>query len=253
MSGHSKWATTKHKKAIIDKRRAKVFAKLVKGIEVAARTGGADLDGNPTLFDAVAKARKSSLPSENIDRAIKRGAGLELGGAVYETIIYEGYGPGGVGLLIECLSDNKNRAASEVRVAVTRNGGSMADPGSVSYLFNRRGVILVGKEQKSGALTEDLLLEIVLEFGVDAINDLGTTFEVVTEPTDLVAVRTALVSAGIDYESAESSLLPSLLIPVDQENATKLFALIEAIEELDDVQNVYTNFDVSDEILAALS
>jgi YebC/PmpR family DNA-binding regulatory protein len=253
MSGHSKWATTKHKKAIIDKRRAKVFAKLVKGIEVAARTGGADIDGNPTLFDAVAKARKSSVPSDNIDRAIKRGAGLEQGGAVYETIIYEGYGPGGVGLLIECLSDNKNRAASEVRVAVTRNGGSMADPGSVSYLFNRRGTIIVSKEQKSGPLLEDRLLEIVLDSGVEAINDLGSTFEVVTETADLIAVRTALIEAGIDYESADLSLIPSLLIPVDQESAVKLFSLIEAIEELDDVQNVYTNFDVSDEILAALS
>jgi len=145
MSGHSKWATTKHKKAIIDSRRAKVFAKQIRAIEVAARNGGADIDGNPTLFDAITKAKKSSMPADNIERAIKRGAGLELGAADYQTIMYEGYGPNGVAIMIECLTDNRNRSSSEVRVAVTRNGGSMADPGSVAYLFNRKGVIIVKK------------------------------------------------------------------------------------------------------------
>ena len=249
MSGHSKWATTKHKKAIIDSRRAKSFAKLIKAIEVAARTGGADIDGNPTLFDAIAKAKKNSMPADNIDRAVKRGAGLESGGADWQTIMYEGYGPGGVALMIECLTDSRNRAASEVRVAVTRNCGSMADPGSVSYLFNRKGVVIVSKD---GKVTEDQILEAVLEAGCEEVNDLGESFEIVSEPSDLVAVRTALQSAGIDYESADTSFLPSLSVPLDAETATKVFELIDAIEELDDVQNVFGNFDVSDEVMASL-
>lgn len=253
MSGHSKWATTKHKKAIIDKRRAKVFAKLVKAIEVSARTGGADPSGNPTLYDAIQKARKNSVPSDNIDRAIKRGAGVESGGAAYETILYEGYGPLGVAILIECLSDNRNRAASEVRVAVTRNGGTMADPGSVSYLFHRRGVILVAKDQKSKQVTEDELMEAGLDAGIEEINDLGSSFEVIGEPASLVSMRSAIEASGIEYESAEVSLLPSVSVPLDQNGAEKLFSLIEAIEDLDDVQNVYANFDVSDDIMAALS
>ena len=249
MSGHSKWATTKHKKAIIDSRRAKAFAKFIKAIEVAARTGGPDLDGNPTLYEAVAKAKKSSVPSDNIERAIKRGGGLETGGANWETIMYEGYGPNGVALLIECLSDNRNRAASEVRVAVTRNGGNMADPGSVSYMFNRKGVVLVPK--KNG-ITEDKILEVVLDAGAEEVNDLGETFEVVSDPSDLNAVRTALKGANIEYDSAESSFLPSVSVPLDAEGAKKVFALIEAIEDCDDVQNVYGNFDVSDEVMATL-
>jgi YebC/PmpR family DNA-binding regulatory protein len=249
MSGHSKWATTKHKKAIIDSRRAKSFVKFVKAIEVAARTGGADMVGNPTLFDAVAKAKKNSMPADNIERAIKRGAGLESGGADWQTIMYEGYGPAGVAFLIECLTDNRNRAASEVRVAVTRNGGSMADPGSVSYLFSRKGVVIVNK---GANVTEDKILEAVLDAGAQEVNDIGESFEIVSDPADLVAVRTALASAGIDYESAETSLLPSMSIPLDAEQAEKVFKLIDAIEELDDVQNVYGNFDVSDEVMASL-
>jgi len=250
MSGHSKWATTKHKKAIIDSRRAKNFAKLIKGIEVAARNGGADMDGNPTLYDAVTKAKKSSVPADNIDRAIKRGAGLESGGADYQTIMYEGYGPGGVALMIECLSDNRNRAASEVRVAVTRNGGNMADPGSVAYLFNRKGTVLLSKA--GGKVTEDAVLEAVLEHGVEEVNDFGDNWQVVCEASDLVSVRTALQEAGMDYESADSSFLPSMSIALDAETAQKVFDLIDAIEELDDVQNVYGNFDVSDEVMASL-
>jgi len=249
LSGHSKWATTKHKKAIIDSRRAKNFAKLIKGIEVAARNGGADITGNPTLFDAIAKAKKNSMPADNIDRAVKRGAGLESGGADWQTIMYEGYGPNGVALMIECLSDNRNRAASEVRVAVTRNGGTMADPGSVSYMFNRKGVVIV---TKANGITEDKILEHVLDAGAEDVTDLGESFEIVSEPSDLVAVRTALQSAGIDYESADTSFLPSVSVPLDAEGAAKVFALIDAIEELDDVQNVFGNFDVSDEVMASL-
>lgn len=249
MSGHSKWATTKHKKAIIDSRRAKSFAKYIKAIEVASRNGGPDMAGNPTLFDAVAKAKKNSMPADNIERAIKRGSGLESGGADWQTIMYEGYGPDGVAILIECLSDNRNRAAGEVRLAVTRNGGRMGDPGSVSYLFSRKGVVLVSK---SSAVTEEKILDAVLEAGAEEVNDLGDSFEVVCEPSDLVAVRTSLQTAGIEYESAESPFLPSMSVPLDMQGAQKVIALIEAIEELDDVQNVYGNFDISDEVMASL-
>lgn len=249
MSGHSKWATTKHKKAILDSRRAKTFAKLIKAIEVAARTGGADPAGNPTLFDALAKARKSSVPSDNIDRAVKRGAGLESGGADWETIMYEGYGPNGVALLIECLSDNRNRAAGEVRLAVTRNGGNMADPGSVSYLFARRGVVIV---KKSSTITEDFLMNIVIDAGAEEINDLGENFEVVSDPSSMASVRRALETAGVEYESAETPFLPTVSVPLDSEGASKVFKLIEAIEDCDDVQNVYANFDISDDVMATL-
>ena len=200
MAGHSKWATTKHKKAAIDAKRGKLFAKLVKNIEVAARTGGGDPAGNPTLYDAIQKAKKNSVPADNVERARKRGAGEEAGGAEWETIMYEGYGPNGVAMLIECLTDNRNRAAGEVRTAMTRNGGNLADPGSVAYLFARKGEIVLDK----GELTEDDVLMAVLDAGAEEVNDLGEQFEVVCEPTDLVAVRTALQEAGIDYESAEA-------------------------------------------------
>ena len=245
MSGHSKWATTKHKKAVVDARRGKLFAKLIKNIEVAARTGGGDPAGNPTLYDAIQKAKKSSVPNDTIDRAVKRGSGAEAGGADYQTIMYEGYGPNGVAVLIECLTDNRNRAASDVRVAMTRNGGSMADPGSVSYLFARKGIVLVPRVD----LAEDDVLTAVLDAGAEEVNDLGETFEVVSEPTDLVAVRTALQEAGIDYESAEASFVPSVTVPLDEIGAGKLFRLIEALEDSDDVQNVWANFDVSDEVM----
>ncbi|GAA3775979.1 YebC/PmpR family DNA-binding transcriptional regulator [Streptomyces phyllanthi] len=246
MSGHSKWATTKHKKAVIDAKRGKLFAKLIKNIEVAARMGGVDLDGNPTLYDAVQKAKKQSVPNKNIDSAIKRGGGLEAGGADYETIMYEGYGPNGVAVLIECLTDNRNRAASDVRVAMTRNGGSMADPGSVSYLFNRKGVVIVPK----GELSEDDVLGAVLDAGAEEVNDLGESFEVLSEATDLVAVRTALQDAGIDYDSAEANFVPTMQVELDEEGAKKIFKLIDALEDSDDVQNVFANFDVSDDVMA---
>nr|WP_107909352.1 YebC/PmpR family DNA-binding transcriptional regulator [Streptomyces chartreusis] len=245
MSGHSKWATTKHKKAVIDAKRGKLFAKLIKNIEVAARMGGVDIEGNPTLYDAIQKAKKQSVPNKNIDSAVKRGGGLEAGGADYETIMYEGYGPNGVAVLIECLTDNRNRAASDVRVAMTRNGGNMADPGSVSYMFSRKGVLIVPK----GELSEDDVLTAVLEAGAEEVNDLGESFEVLSEATDLVAVRTALQEAGIDYDSADSSFVPSVQVELDEEGAKKIFKLIDALEDSDDVQNVFANFDVSDEIM----
>jgi YebC/PmpR family DNA-binding regulatory protein len=249
VSGHSKWATTKHKKAAIDAKRGKLFAKLIKNIEVAARTGGGDLAGNPTLYDAVQKAKKTSVPNDNIDRAVKRGAGLEAGGADWQTIMYEGYASGGVAVLVECLTDNRNRAASEVRTAMTRNAGSMADPGSVSYLFTRKGVIVVPKAQESGETDEDTVLLAVLEAGAEEVRDLGDTFEVISEPTDLVAVRTALQDAGIDYDSAEAGFVPSVTVELDEDGAGKVFRLIDALEDCDDVQNVYANYDVPDEVL----
>jgi YebC/PmpR family DNA-binding regulatory protein len=252
MSGHSKWATTKHRKAAVDAKRGKLFAKLIKNIEVAARVGGGDPDGNPTLYDAIQKAKKSSVPNDNIDRAIKRGSGAEAGGAQYETIMYEGYGPNGVALLIECLTDNRNRAASEVRIAVTRNGGSMADPGSVSYLFSRKGVVVVPRQQGDREITEDDVLEVVLDAGAEDVEDLGEAFEVRSEASDLVAVRTAVQDAGLDYDSAESSWVPSVTVELDEDGAKQIFRLIEALEDSDDVQNVFSNFDVSDEIMAAV-
>jgi YebC/PmpR family DNA-binding regulatory protein len=254
MSGHSKWATTKHKKAVVDARRGKLFAKLIKNVEVAARTGGADPTGNPTLYDAIQKAKRSSVPNDNIDRAVKRGSGLEAGGADYQTIMYEGYAPGGVALLVECLTDNRNRAAGEVRTAMTRNGGSMADAGSVAYMFSRKGVVIVPRERDAAAepLAEDDVLLAVLEAGAEEVNDLGEAFEVVCEPTDLVAVRTALQDAGIDYDSAEASFVPSLTVPVDADVAGKVVRLIEALEDSDDVQDVFANFEASDEVVAQL-
>ena len=249
MSGHSKWATTKHKKAVVDARRGKLFAKLIKNIEVAARTGGPDPAGNPTLYDAIQKAKKASVPNDNIDRAAKRGSGAEAGGAEYQSITYEGYGPNGVAVLIECLTDNRNRAASEVRIAMTRNGGSMADPGSVSYMFSRKGVVIVPRKQEGRGVTEDDILEVVLDAGAEDVEDLGEAFEVRCEAGDLVAVRTAIQDAGLDYESAESSWVPSVTIPLDEDGARKIFRLIEALEDSDDVQDVYANYDVSDEVM----
>ncbi len=252
MSGHSKWATTKHKKAVVDARRGKLFAKLIKNIEVAARTGGGDITGNPTLFDAVQKAKKTSVPNDNIERAVKRGSGAEAGGADWQSITYEGYAPHGVAILIECLTDNRNRAAAEVRTALTRNGGQLADPGSVSYVFTRKGVVIVAKEQAERTLTEDELLETVLDAGAEEVNDLGDSFEIVSEAADFVAIRTAIQDAGIDYDSAEASFVPTLQVELDADGARKMFRVIEALEDSDDVQNVYANGDVSDEILAQL-
>ncbi|WP_169078205.1 YebC/PmpR family DNA-binding transcriptional regulator [Microcella alkalica] len=249
MSGHSKWATTKHKKAVIDARRAKSFAKLIKNIEVAAKIGGADLSGNPTLADAVQKAKKTSVPNDNIDRAIKRGAGLTGDAVDYQTIMYEGYGAGGVALLIECLTDNKNRAAAEVRTGMTRNGGTMADPGSVAYNFHRKGVIAI---TKTDSLTEDDILMAVLDAGAEEVVDQGGGFEVITEPSQLMAARAALQEAGIEYDSAEAEFVAGVQIEADAETARKVFKLVDALDDLDDVQNVYTNIALSAEVRAEL-
>ncbi len=253
MSGHSKWATTKHKKAVIDARRGKLFAKLIKNVEVAARLGGGDPAGNPTLYDAIQKAKKSSVPNDNIDRAVKRGSGAEGGGADYQTLFYEAYGPAGIALLIECLTDNRNRSASDVRVAVTRNGGTMADVGSTQRMFSRKGVVVVPKVQEGGkTISEDDLLEATLDADPEEVNDLGDNFEVISDPADTVRVREAVQAAGLDYESAEVSFVPDFTQEVDAPTVEKLFKIIEALEDSDDVQNVYSNFDASDEVMASL-
>jgi YebC/PmpR family DNA-binding regulatory protein len=248
MSGHSKWATTKHKKAVIDARRAKSFAKLIKNIEVAARAGGADMSGNPALELAVQKAKKTSVPNDNIDRAVKRGAGLTGEAVDYQEIIYEARGPQGSALLIECLTDNKNRAASEVRLAITRNGGTVADPGSVSYMFSRKGVVNLPKND----LGEDDVLMAVLDAGAEEVKESGGSFEVHSEPTDLRAVVAALEEAGIEYETDEIEFVPSMEVDLELDAARKFMKLVDALEDLDDVQNVYSNAELSEEVMAAL-
>lgn len=245
MSGHSKWATTKHKKAVIDARRAKSFAKLIKNIEVAAKIGGPDPSGNPTLADAIQKAKKSSVPNDNIDRAVKRGAGLTGDAVDYQTIMYEGYGPGGVALLIECLTDNKNRAAAEVRTAMSRNNGQMADPGSVAYNFARKGVISITKTE---GVSEDDVLGAVLDAGAEEVIDRGGGFEVITDPSTMVEARLAVQAAGLDYDSAEAEFVATMTVSPDAETARKIIKLIDALEDSDDVQNVFTNMELSAEV-----
>jgi len=248
MSGHSKWATTKHKKAANDAKRAKLWAKLIRNIEVAARTGGADPEGNPTLYDAIYKAKKSSVPSDNIDRAVKRGSGDLGDGVDYQNILYEGYGPGGVAILIECLTDNKNRAAAEVRLAFTKGGGNLADPGSVSYQFSRKGVIVL-----PGEISEDAALEATIDYNIEDIESGPDSAILTCEASSMVAVRQALQDAGIDYESADVEFVSSIKIDADADTAGKIVRLVEALEDLDDVQEVYTNMDVSNEVLSQLS
>ncbi|PSA70842.1 YebC/PmpR family DNA-binding transcriptional regulator [Corynebacterium diphtheriae] len=248
MSGHSKWATTKHKKAANDAKRGKEFAKLIKNIEVAARTGGGDPSANPTLDDMIKKAKKASVPNDNIERARKRGSGEEAGGADWQTIMYEGYGPNGVAVLIECLTDNRNRAASEVRTAMSKNGGNMAENGAVSYMFQRRGFVLVNK----GELTEDDVLMAVLDAGAEEVSDAGDKFEILSAPGDVAAIRDALAEAEIEVEDSDSDFRADVLVPLEANDARKIFRLIDALEESDDVQNVYTNMDLSDEVLAEL-
>ncbi|MDY3127972.1 MAG: YebC/PmpR family DNA-binding transcriptional regulator [Corynebacterium sp.] len=248
MSGHSKWATTKHKKAANDAKRGKEFAKLIKNIEVAARTGGGDPSANPTLDDMIRKAKKASVPNDNIERARKRGSGEEAGGADWESIMYEGYGPNGVAILIECLTDNRNRAATEVRTAMSRNGGNLGESGSVSYMFTRTGVALV----KKGDLDIDDVLMAVLDAGAEEVNEEGEFFEVLCQPTDLTAVKNALAEAEFEIEDSEQDFRASVEVALNADDAKKIFRLIDALEESDDVQNVYTNMDLSDEVLAEL-
>ncbi len=242
MAGHSKWANIKHRKSRQDAKRGQLFAKLARAIEVAARQGGGNPEFNPTLATAVEKAKAASMPHDNIDRAIKRGIG-EVEGAIYEEIWYEGYGPGGVALFVEALTDNRNRAASEIRSTFTRFNGSLGEPGSVAYLFSQQGLILVRGDE------EEVMLA-ALEAGAEDVSELGEgSFEVVTAPADLAKVRQALEATGIDIESAEVTWLPSTTVPVEEADARKLLRLIDALEDLDDVQAVFSNYDIDDSLM----
>ena len=244
MSGHSKWATIKHKKGAKDIRRGQLFAKLARAVEVAARQGGSDPAGNAMLAQAIEKAKSQSLPNDNIERAIKRGSG-EGGAASYEEIWYEGYAPGGVALYVEVLTDNRNRAASDVRSSFSRHGGSMGEPGSVAYLFEKKGYILVTGE-------EDQVMMAALDAGGEDVRPSGEQWEVIAAPGDMRAVRKALEEAGVRIDSAEVTYLPLTVLTLGEEAARKVLRLVDALEELDDVQNVYGNFDISDEVMAAL-
>ena len=249
MSGHSKWATIKRKKAAKDSKRSDQFAKLLRAVEVAAKEGGGDPASNMTLASAVEKAKASSVPSDNIDRAIKRASGADADSARYEEIIYEGYAPGGIALFIETLTDNRNRTAQDVRHAFTRNGGNLGETGSTGWMFTRKGVIVV---EKSAAPDDESLLELALEAGAEDLNDSESSWEIVTDPSALAAVRDALRAAGIEVFSAELSMLPQSTIPVDGGEARRVLQLIDALEDLEDVQNVYANFDIPEEVMASL-
>jgi YebC/PmpR family DNA-binding regulatory protein len=246
MSGHSKWATIKHKKGAADKARGKLFAKLIRQVEVAAREGGGDPDANPTLRTMFQKAREASVPMDTIERAIKRGTG-ELEGVRYEQVSYEGYAPSGVAVIVECLTDNRNRTGADIRSVFSKHGGSMAEPGSVAWQFERKGVIVVPKQ---ASVVEDDLMLAALDAGAEDITDAGDHWQVTTPPSDLPAVRSALEGSGIPLDSAEVTMLPTTTVPLDTESdAKKVLHLIDLLEEHDDVQNVYANFDIPDSIL----
>jgi len=247
MSGHSKWATTKHKKAALDKTRGKLFAKIIRQVEVAARDGGGDVESNPTLRTMFQKARDSSVPLDTIERAIKRGTG-DLEGVIYEQITYEGYAPHGVAILIDVLTDNRNRTGSDVRTALKKNGGTIAEPGAVAWQFERKGIVAVPR-----SVAEDDVMLAALEAGAEDITDEGDTWRVTTAPGDVGAVRDALESAGIGVESADTTMLPTSVVPLDSADAAKaVLRVIDALDDNDDVQDVYANFDIPDEVMAGV-
>lgn len=249
MSGHSKWATIKRKKGAIDAQRGKLFARLIRGIEAAAKVGGPDPAGNPTLQTAIEKAKSASVPKDNIERALKRAAGAEEG-VNYDTIYYEGYAPGGVALYVECLTDNRNRAANDVRASFNKHGGALAEPGAVNYLFSRTGVIVV----PAASTTEDDLLMAGLEAGIEDVILDGEDFTVKCQPNDLFGLRDALTAAGIEVKSADTTLLPSVTVQVTDEGIAKqILRLLDALDDCDDVQEVYANFDIPDNILEAVA
>jgi YebC/PmpR family DNA-binding regulatory protein len=249
MSGHSKWSSIKHKKGAADAKRGKLFSKLSRAIIVAAREGGPDPDGNATLATAIQKARDNSMPKDNIERAIARGAGTASDGDAYEHVTYEGYGPSGVALFVEALTDNRNRTASDVRHIFTKNDGSLGESGSVAWLFERKGVVLV-----PDAVDEEELTFAAADGGAEDIVREGSSFEVISSPDDLQTVRAALEGAGISYESADLTMLPKTTVPVEDESAAKkLLRLMDALEENDDVQDVYANFDIPEHILETAS
>jgi YebC/PmpR family DNA-binding regulatory protein len=249
VSGHSKWATIKRKKGAADAKRSNLFAKLLRAIEVAARDGGGSVAANMTLASAVEKARSYSVPSDNIERAIKRGSGEDAAGARYEEITYEGYAPGGIALVVETLTDNRNRTAQDVRYAFTRNNGNLGETGSTLWMFQRKGVIVV---EKQDAPDEERLLELALEGGAEDVRDAESSWEIIAEPSDFKSVQASLESAGVRVFSAEISMVPQTTIPVDGGEARQVLQLIEGLEDLEDVQSVYANFDIPEEVMAAL-
>jgi YebC/PmpR family DNA-binding regulatory protein len=249
VSGHSKWSSIKHKKAATDQRRGKQFSKLLRAVEVAAREGGGNVEGNATLASAVQKARDFSVPMDNIERAIKRGTG-EIEGTRYEQVLYEGYAPGGVGVLVEALTDNRNRTGQEVRHVFTKLGGNLGDPGSVAWQFDRKGVVLVDRDE---APDEERVLEVVLEAGAEDLTEEGDQWRITTDPADLGSVRGALDEATIPIASAELSMVPQASVPVEGGQARQVLNLIDALDDLDDVQAVHANFDIPDEVLAEVS
>jgi YebC/PmpR family DNA-binding regulatory protein len=247
MSGHSKWATTKHRKGAVDKARGKLFAKLIRQVEVAAREGGGDVNANSTLRTMFAKARDASVPLDTIERAIKRGTG-ELEGVRYESVAYEGYAPSGVALIVECLTDNRNRTGADIRALFSRNGGSMAEPGAVSWQFDRKGVVILPK-----SVSEDDLMSVALDAGAEDLTDDGSEWMLTAAPTGLHALKTALEDASIPVESAELEMVPSTRVEIDSESTAKrVLRLVEVLEDHDDVQNVWANFDIPDEILESV-
>ncbi len=246
MAGHSKWANIKHRKGRQDAARGKLFAKLAKGIEAAARQGGGDPSMNIALANAIDKAKSNSMPNDNIDRAIKRGSGESGDGVEFEEFWYEGYGPGGVAFYVHCLTDNRNRASSDVRVAFTRNGGSLGEPGSVGYLFEQKGMIVAKGDEDEVMLT-------ALDAGAEDVRESGDSYEIITAASDMPAVRAALKDAGVEVESAEVTQIPSTTIPVDAAGAERVLRMIDALEDLDDVQDVYANFDADDEVMEQLA
>jgi YebC/PmpR family DNA-binding regulatory protein len=250
MSGHSKWATIKHKKGAQDKARGKLFAKLIRQVEVAAREGGGDVNSNATLRTMFQKARDASVPMDTIERAVKRGTG-ELEGVRYETVSYEGYAPAGVAMIIECLTDNRNRTGADVRTIFTKNGGSMAEPGAVSWQFERKGVIILPKKGSDGAeVTEDDVMLVALDAGAEDLSDLGDSWQVTTPPSDLAKVRAALEEGDVPIDSADLTMLATNAVPLESESdARKVLRLMDLLEDLDDVQNVFANFDIPDSIM----
>jgi YebC/PmpR family DNA-binding regulatory protein len=250
VSGHSKWATIKRKKGAADAKRSNMFAKLLRAVEVAAKEGGSgDVKANMTLASAVDKARSFSVPTENIERAIKRGTGAEAGGARYEEMTYEGYAAAGIALVVQALTDNRNRTAQEVRHAFSRNNGNLGETGSTLWMFQRKGVLVV---EKSSAPGEEQLLEIALEGGAEDVRDAESSWEIVTEPQDFKRVSGAMHAHGVPVFSAEITMVPTTTIPVDGGEAKQVLQLIEALEDLDDVQNVYANFDIPEDVMASL-
>ena len=244
MSGHSKWASIKHKKAQVDAKRGKLFTKLTRAIQVAAREGGGDVEGNPALALAVQKAKDASMPKDNIERAIAKGSGADQDAAAFETVVYEGYGPGGVALLVDALTDNRNRTGSDVRHAFSKAGGNLGEPGSVAWLFEKKGQLVADAERYG----EDDLM-VAIDAGAEDLTQDADVFEVVTAPEDFTAVRDALVEAGVELDSAEVIMRPTTRTPVEEVEAGKLMRLIDSLEEHDDVQEVHANFDVDADVL----